>query len=394
MESQGENVTDEDAIVEEMDRSLTKVRHFLQQRVPYGSIREPNAPPQSSSSSAPCCRETEEPSSGGKAPVYPVDAFLYLEEDVEELVERGCISREYCRACGSVEIGLTDFITHSFSQDQLVFLSCYLLPALSDASYAVTQDWCLRRRNEQSPDAASPFTCRHVVDVGSRLGVVPLSCYFAAQQQRLRATQRVTGIELDGEMVELQRTVLKRFASKPASLQVDIIHSNCFEGAGEEALRDADVVILHNVFEYFTETPVEHLRSWCRLREIVARRGQLLICSPSLEETFASFTPEHMQVVMNSSSGGNSLLASEASAQQHVDGNTRKRSRDEQESKEGVFEQWCQSWVTEIDVAELREAFLVLRQAGCNCHDDHSSCGEVDKELEEGLRHMRVYVVK
>lgn len=30
-----------------------------------------------------------------------VDSFLYDEDDIDELVEQGAMSRNYCRACGS-----------------------------------------------------------------------------------------------------------------------------------------------------------------------------------------------------------------------------------------------------------------------------------------------------
>ncbi|RNF13436.1 uncharacterized protein Tco025E_06254 [Trypanosoma conorhini] len=382
---------DEEAVIAGMDRSLTKLRHFLQRSVPYGSIAEPNAPPASVSSCAQQCgaapvleRRAVEP------PTFPVDAFIYLEEDVEELVQRGCIAREYCRTCGSVDIGLCDYITHSFAQEQLVYLSCYLLPALSDGAYTVSSDLRLHRREEAASSATAPFSCRHVVDVGSRLGVVLLACYFAAQQKRLTKTLRVTGVEMDEKMISLQRDVIKRFVTKPVGLQLDVVHSNCLEGAGSEALRGADVVVLHNVFEYFAVSPVEHLRCWRRLREIVARRGQLLICCPGLEKTFSAFTEADVRHVMNGE-----MTASGPALPHGEDAAVRKRRREERQDG-GAAGGWYQSWVDEVDVGEVREAFLALYRGNDPCHDEaHSSCeGEVDEELMERLHSVRVYKVR
>ncbi|KAH9589253.1 hypothetical protein LSM04_005027 [Trypanosoma melophagium] len=417
-EEEDETYMDDEDIINEVDRSLTKLRRFLQKRLPYGSINEPNAPPQSQTSLISNeGNNVEKDKNKIKAPVYPIDAFMYLEEDVDELVNQGCISREYCKMCGSVDIGLSDFITHSFSQDQLVYLSCYLLPALSDTAYVVTTDWVLRRRSEETPKEevlsstlltsssssellltpTPSYNCRHIVDVGSRLGVVLLSCYFAAQQKMLRNTERVTGIELDKDMVTLQYDVIKRLASKPTSLRLNVIHSNCFEGTGLEVLRNADVLILHNVFEYFSASPQEHLQSWRRLRENVTRRGQLLICSPSLQETLAGFTEEEVSEVLmnhNNNNNNNNNNSGEGIDQSHVSHNSRKRSRDEIES-ESCIEIWRKAWVEEIDVTEVRNAFLARRHVDDThrCNDQCLSDGE-DEEFLERLQSLRVYVVK
>ncbi|ESS61989.1 hypothetical protein TCDM_10369 [Trypanosoma cruzi Dm28c] len=383
---------DDETVIGEVDRSLTKLRHFLQERLPYGTIAEPKVPHSSTLASPVQCGADPVAGKGEvRPPTFSVDAFMYLEEDIEELVQRGCIAREYCRTCGSIAIGLCDYITHSFSQDQLVYISCYLIPSLSDASYVFTTDLCLRRREKHILNANAPFTCQHVVDVGSRLGVVLLSCYFAAHQQRLKTTRRVTGVEIDDKLIGLQHDAIARFATRPTLLQLDLVHSSCLEGAGAEVLREADVIILHNVFEYFISSTVEHLKCWRRLREILARRGQLLICCPSLEETFASFTEDDVHGMTK----GDRTAGGPVSQQGEVEFN-RKRQREGEKKKDGgVVESWCRSWVEEIDVAEVREAFLAYRHGNYSCRDAHSSCdGEMDEELTERIQSVRVYMVK
>nr|CCC52442.1 conserved hypothetical protein [Trypanosoma vivax Y486] len=397
----------EEIVILEMDRLLTQLRRYLQQHVPYGSLPEPSAPPSTTCDSrkvgVAMGSSTVTAVNSVAPPVFPVDSFLYLEEDIDELVERGCVSREYCRRCGSTDIALCDFITHSFSHDQLLFISCYLLPALGNCSYRVTSDRSLcPREGKQSLDDAAPFSCRLVADVGSRLGAVLLSCYFAAQQGRLPMVAKVTGIEVEKGFVDLQQKAINYFASKPTTLRLDVVHSDCFRDNGLEVLSNADVLILHNVFEYFSDGPVSHLRSWRRLREAVQRPGRVLICSPSLEETFATFSEEHWRNVFGCELEGfdhnNTHLTS---TNPPYDYPHRKRSRgcDECDCKDGKKESrfcdgWLTAWVEEIDVSFVRRAFLSVRETGVDVPEKYSDCSEEACELIERLENIKVYRVK
>uniref|UniRef100_A0A3Q2W656 Zgc:109986 n=1 Tax=Haplochromis burtoni TaxID=8153 RepID=A0A3Q2W656_HAPBU len=78
-------------------------------------------------------------------PTVHVDGFLYDDEQVDSLCERGLMSRNYCLSCGSHRTAPLDFISHSFSVTELRFLFQHVLPDLSG---------------------------RTLVDVGSRLGAV------------------------------------------------------------------------------------------------------------------------------------------------------------------------------------------------------------------------------
>ncbi|SCU65265.1 uncharacterized protein TEOVI_000805400 [Trypanosoma equiperdum] len=387
-------------VVLEIRRSLTKLRHYLQKRIPYGSISEPVVPP------APTSPQEGENSCGGRGaykalqsskpvepPVCAVDAFLYLEEDIDALADQGHISREYCRSCGSVDIGLCQFITHSFSLEQLIFLSCFLLPSFGDTSYCLTSDNFWRPRHKNCHTVAAAFSCEHVVEVGSRLGIVPMSCYFASEQQRLLNTRRVTAIELDKELVALQQEVFQKFAKGPTAVHLNLVHSDCFEGEGLEALRSADIIILHNIFEYFTASAEEHLRSWKRLRAAVVRSGQLLVSCPPLQETLAAFSEDCVRkVFINEQDKADFVHVHQSNS--NAGRISRKRCRQPPQEHSFTLDQWWRSWVKEIDVEHIRRSFLTAQRF---CEEDHpcdSSYGDADDELVKELKDMRVYMVQ
>ncbi|XP_026507285.1 uncharacterized protein LOC112103980 isoform X3 [Terrapene carolina triunguis] len=80
-----------------------------------------------------------------REPTVHVDAFLYDDDIIDSLCEKGKMSRNYCVVCGSHKTAPLEFISHSFSLMELKFLYQYALPDL---------------------------TGKILVDVGSRLGAV------------------------------------------------------------------------------------------------------------------------------------------------------------------------------------------------------------------------------
>ncbi|XP_042311912.1 uncharacterized protein LOC121924639 isoform X3 [Sceloporus undulatus] len=78
-------------------------------------------------------------------PTVHIDAFLYDDDYIDSLCERGKMSRNYCLTCGSHQTAPLEFISHSFSLMEVKFLYQHVLPDL---------------------------TGKVLVDVGSRLGVV------------------------------------------------------------------------------------------------------------------------------------------------------------------------------------------------------------------------------
>jgi hypothetical protein len=415
--------------VSEVDRDLGVTREFLKSRLPYGTQPEPARIPGSdldaaaspiTSSTSPSKKRARSPEGSGQvtvvtangtvpAPVYVVDSFLYTEDDIEALVHAKKIAREYCTRCGCTEVALTDFITHSFSQDQLLYLSCFLFPHVLQQCIAASAEQQATTKTAKRGGAPLPLS---IVDVGSRLGVVLWACAFALQQGALVQPQggddadgndddgsseeakkepevHITGVEMDPTYVKVSQDVLRRFfmprrrrapklgsASRSGPTVIEeqqeceeamnvspylhLVQSDCFEGAGAEALSRASVVVLHNVFEYFCASPVEHARCWLKLRSLIGNRSQFLVCSPALEETLAGFTPE---VWASAWAGAKGLQASPAVPAQ----------------------EWLASFVEQVNVAEIADDFLSMRAllrdvvngpGGCcdgDCHnDDHS----------------------
>ncbi|CAC9482878.1 hypothetical protein conserved [Leishmania donovani] len=408
---EGENDTDEEAFagaVSEVDRCLNLVRDFLKRRMPFGAVVEPTLPagtaerqaPQSScagttswkrarspsgeaSSSAPTSNSVHSGAAVVAAPVYAVDAFLYAEGDIEKLVEAKKLAREYCCRCGSTDLGLVEFITHSFSQDQLVYLSCFLLPHLLDVVVA-------------SDEASRPLS---IADVGSRLGIVLWACAFALQRGLLAPAQAVAmdaaagdaapevnlvGIELDATFVKISQDVARRFFAQrrrhapkldstpqPAaadgvdaklpdvSSSIQLLQSDCFEGAAASALSDSSLVVMHNVFEYFCTTAVEHARCWLKLRRLVHRSGQFLVCSPALEVTLGTFTDEVWLQAWQLENGKDARGTSTPLA-------------------------WLASYVEPFDTADVASDFLAMRTLSCEGCDNGSDGDKHDEDHHRG----------
>ncbi|XP_062824334.1 uncharacterized protein LOC103277674 isoform X3 [Anolis carolinensis] len=78
-------------------------------------------------------------------PTVHIDAFLYDDNCIDSLCDKGKMSRNYCLTCGSHRTAPLEFISHSFSLVEVKFLYQHVLPDL---------------------------TGKVLVDVGSRLGVV------------------------------------------------------------------------------------------------------------------------------------------------------------------------------------------------------------------------------
>lgn len=464
-----------------VDCALTDLRALLQRLVPFGSLHEPTHATTTALSDAtpspdmPSCDERAvKETTCAAAPVYAVDSFLYPEEDIEALVQGGLLAREYCRTCGSTNIGLTEFITHSFSQDQLVYLAVYLIPVLlayldDDDVRASTTDLvstslprahrhCRARSSGSSGDgvtaaaaACLPLHCDSdalpsskgaytVLDVGSRLGVVLWACYSAVQAGRLGAPSRLVGVEQSAAFVSVQQTVWRHLTQRrkrgrrpyglsrgrdatcaateeneePPAVSVEVVESSCFAGSGALALMGADVIILHNVFEYFCSGPEAHLQQWQQLRAMLQSsadattthgrcvRARLLICSPSLHETFAAFDAATLQRC-----GIATADSRHREEQRRVCPRTRgdmdEAALGKTSTKDGcahahdcgcgsesnvaklhpAARKWIDDFVTAVDVHEVQQRYLRHRHDGAAAHTNGCGAGEGSSEEQK-----------
>jgi len=183
-----------------------------------------------------------------KSNTIHVDSFLYpTDEDIDDLCDRGVLSRNYCVDCGSKYTKPYNFISHSATSAQLKYI--FSATVLGDLEGKV------------------------LVDVGSRLGAVLYVGHVYSKAAQL------VGIEKNNYFCDLQNQMKKRFKM---SERIKIIHDDVMNH--KKVLSTADVVVMNNVFEFFV--PQEQQQQiWQFIRESVCKKGSKLVTIPSLEST-------------------------------------------------------------------------------------------------------------
>ncbi|KAI7858471.1 hypothetical protein BDC45DRAFT_548491 [Circinella umbellata] len=177
-----------------------------------------------------------------------VDGFLFTEDDVDDLCDKGKLSRNYCLDCKSRNVKPLNFISHSASVMQLQFL------------YQVA--------------LANKIKDKVIVDIGSRLGAVLYSGYLFTQARKL------IGVELNEWFCKLQEDMVKKYKMGD---RVQILCKD-IQQVPELLNKEADVVVMNNVFQFFNELPVQQ-EIWKFIRtETMKRKGLLLVTLPSLQE--------------------------------------------------------------------------------------------------------------
>ncbi|KAF8944187.1 hypothetical protein BGZ47_004548 [Haplosporangium gracile] len=180
--------------------------------------------------------------------VVHVDGFLYTEDDVDELCDEGKLSRNYCQKCGSKNTKPLNFISHSASVLQLQFLFQVLL------------------KGERSQDKV-------ILDVGSRLGAVLYAGHLFTEAKKL------IGVEMNEYFCKLQTEMVRKHRLQD---RIEIVHDNLLNRAN--LLEKADIVIMNNVFQFFSPFDVQQ-QLWKFLHtHLKSRKGALLITVPSLQE--------------------------------------------------------------------------------------------------------------
>ncbi|XP_013379067.1 uncharacterized protein LOC106150679 [Lingula anatina] len=178
-----------------------------------------------------------------------VDAFLYTDDIIDQLCEEGSMSRNYCKKCLSHDTAPLTFVSHSMSKTQVKFVFQYALPDLAE---------------------------KMVLDVGSRLGAVLYGAYYFSSAKVIK------GVEINDYFCELSGKILSKYSL------TDRVKIECSDILQQShLLQQADVVVLNNVFEFFTSPDVE-TKFWLLLRENVRKQGVILVTVPSLEESFES----------------------------------------------------------------------------------------------------------
>jgi len=175
-----------------------------------------------------------------------VDMFLYSDDFIDDLVDQGKFSRNYCTECGSENTKPFEFISHSSSVDELKTLFTELLPTLMGKS---------------------------IIDIGSRLGPVLYAAHFFSD------AKKIIGIELNDELCDIQKEIIEKYKM---SDKVSVVCKDV-KLCGD-ILSKGDVIVMNNVFEYFTSP---HLIStmWKFIMTSLCHHGQLIVTYPSLQES-------------------------------------------------------------------------------------------------------------
>lgn len=311
-------------------RSLDRVRVQLKKFTKFGSVEEHIVVPQHS------------PTFTADVPAVDVDAFLYDEADVESLISAGQLSRQYCIACKSMKLGDVQFISHSFSRDQLVFLFSYAFPQVLPAGREVS-----------------------ICDVGSRLGIVVAAAAYASTiKGHLPAVRfsKIVGIELNSKFCSVQTAILEKL--KLTNRNVQILNADAISSDGLSAMAASDVVVLHNVFEWFVEEK-EQLAVWHKVRAALNRKGQVIVAVPTFEESIVHLAHHFGCAQM----------------------------RDEPAALEFIS-----SWVDKVDLADCVANYVEERLGGdpdapTDVFDDDED-QDAKEEVKELISLINIYVVK
>ncbi|KAI8976430.1 hypothetical protein BDB01DRAFT_853071 [Pilobolus umbonatus] len=177
-----------------------------------------------------------------------VDGFLFSEEDIDDLCDEGKMSRNYCLDCQSRNVAPLNFISHSASVLQLQFM------------YQVA--------------LANKTKNKVIVDVGSRLGAVLYAGHLFTTARKL------IGVEINEWFCQLQQNMVKKYVMDD---RIQIIHDR-IQNRPELLSKEADIVIMNNVFQFFNELPVQQ-EIWKYIRQETKKKsGLLLVTLPSLQE--------------------------------------------------------------------------------------------------------------
>lgn len=180
-------------------------------------------------------------------PTIHIDDFLYDDEDLDALVEKGKLSRFYCTECKSRDIKEIVFISHSLSKLRISYLFNVLLP--------------------------NNLKNQTVIDVGSRVGAVLYGAYFMTN------VSSIVGIEINNELCQVQRNILRK--NKLDKDRVNIVNADVLDKS--DLIEKADFVILNNVFEFFMDV-VKQKEIWKFLKSNL-RKGTHIVSIPSVVES-------------------------------------------------------------------------------------------------------------
>lgn len=172
-----------------------------------------------------------------------VDAFLYNDEELDELIEKGQIHTLYCGDCGSTNVEEYNIISHSLSVSALLHIFQNVSPSLEGKT---------------------------LLDVGSRLGAVLYGAYM------LTSAKTIIGVEMNKELCALQCDIVNKFGMND---RIEIVNKRI--EACPDIVKKSDIIIMNNPFEFYVPESV-HTEIWKFMRANT-RSGTILVTKPSIE---------------------------------------------------------------------------------------------------------------
>jgi len=176
---------------------------------------------------------------------------------------------DIAQLCGATETNPTRFTPPTSFTDNLFLWSlfrCLITDYISHSLPREVTRWIFA--------AALPnITGKVLVDVGSRLGPVLWMGYLFSHAKKL------IGIELNKTFANLAQQIVdtNKFGER-----ISIVNDNALNQG--DILKDADVVVLNNVFEWFSDQ--QELRNlWEFVSKAISKKGAIVVTCPSIEES-------------------------------------------------------------------------------------------------------------
>lgn len=193
--------------------------------------------------------------SSGVNPTLEVDSFLYPDEVLDEDPE---FSRNYCPESGNKFTKPFEFISHSFSVEELT----YLFENLTTNQEILTIfKNCIKYIK--------------LLDIGCRFGIVSKTAAIFQIPDT-----NISGIELDENMQKIHTSL---------NIPGQFIHGDIVQNLN--LLESHNLFVMNNVFEYFVDQPSTEIKIWVEIYqkfETLRKNSEpkILVTVPSLEQTF------------------------------------------------------------------------------------------------------------
>ncbi|XP_076633573.1 uncharacterized protein LOC143347867 [Colletes latitarsis] len=231
-----DNCRDDTNLQEELLGNIKRIATDIRSRIPFDGILSSEfiTPPNVGENSN--CDATS---------TKHVDAFLYDNKEVDELIEEGKLNNLYCANCGSTDVNEYNIISHSMSVSAMLYIFHSVLP---------------------------PLEGKTLLDVGSRLGAVLYGAYI------FTSASNIIGVEMNKELCTLQCDMIQKYKMDD---RINIVNKRIEDCS--KIVQSSNIIIMNNPFEFYVSESV-HAEIWRFLKANIQRKT-ILVTRPSIETT-------------------------------------------------------------------------------------------------------------